>query len=257
MYTPQNKEQCISVSCFADEMQSKIEEPKLEEIVLLVKIEPEKFQSLETLDEELGLNLMYLSVIELYTRGSVYVDDPEKPNISIIWNCCDSVPVGGMIEENSLISLRDLFSNTLMVLARESGIPLLNFYSTPAAFERLGRILITLNPRQVRRSLFQMRSLKDLKTENRNIDNTPRRITGGMLEMGLTNTKVLEGWIYPFWKDVDSFISKSGGYAVVRNCTILSWCIGATDLPIELRWVWRQSKNLEIRGSVWLSQEHV
>ncbi len=102
-----------------------------------------------------------------------------------------------------------------MVLARESGIPLLNFYSTPGAFERLGRILITLNPRQVRRSVFQMRSLKDLKTENRNIDNTPRRITGGMLEMGLTNTKVLEGWIYPFWEDVDSFISKSGGYAVV------------------------------------------
>ncbi|WP_292596771.1 hypothetical protein [Mesotoga sp. UBA6090] len=94
----------------------------------MVKIEPEKFQSLETIDEELGQNLMALSVIELYTRGAVYVDDPEKQNISVIWNFCDSVLVGGMVEENSLIPLRDLFSKTLMVLARESGIPLLNFY---------------------------------------------------------------------------------------------------------------------------------
>lgn len=225
MYTPQNKEQCKS-SCFADEIQSKIEEPKLEEIVLLVKIEPEKFQSQETIDEELGQNLMALSVIELYTRGPVYVDDPEKPNISVIWNFCDSVLVGGMIEENSLIPLRDLFSKTLMVLARESGIPLLNFYSTPATFERLGNILITLNPRQVRRSPFQTQSLKDLKTESRNIDNTPRRITSEMLEMGLVNTQLLEGWIYSFWKDVDFFISNSGGYTVVRNGAILSWCIG-------------------------------
>ncbi|WP_292596773.1 hypothetical protein [Mesotoga sp. UBA6090] len=56
-----------------------------------------------------------------------------------------------------------------------------------------------------------MRSLKDLKTENLNIDKTPLRITGEMLEMGLVNTQVLEGWIYSFWKDVDSFISNSGG----------------------------------------------
>lgn len=61
------------------------------------------------------------------------------------------------------------------------------------------------------RSLFQTQSLKDLKTESRNIDKTPLRITGEMLEMGLVNTQLLEGWIYSFWKDVDSLISNSGG----------------------------------------------
>ncbi|MBN2252413.1 MAG: GNAT family N-acetyltransferase [Kosmotogaceae bacterium] len=193
---------------------------------MLFKVEPEKFQSLENIAEELGHNLVSLSVIELYTKGAVYVDNPEEPNIYVIWNHCDSVLVGGRIEENMLIPLRDLFSNTLMAQARRSGIPLLNFYSTPVTFERLGSILIALGPRQVRRSLFQMHSSKDLKIGNRNTDDAPRRITSEMLKMGLVNTEALEGWIFSFWKDVESFLRNSGGYAVVRNGTILSWCIG-------------------------------
>ncbi|HDP77645.1 MAG TPA: GNAT family N-acetyltransferase [Mesotoga infera] len=207
-------------------MQSKIEEPKSEETALLHNVEPEKLQGIETIAEELGQNLMSLSVTELYTKGIVYVDNPEEPNIYVIWNCCDSILVGGRIEDNLLIPLRDLFSKTLMTLARGFGIPHLNFYSAPVMYERLGNILIGLGSRQVRRSLFQMRSSKDMKSGNCNNDNAPRRITRELLEMELTNTKALEGWIYSFWKDEESFLRNSGGYAVVRKGTILSWCIG-------------------------------
>ncbi|MFA6658022.1 MAG: hypothetical protein WCS38_12060 [Mesotoga sp.] len=58
-------------------------------------MEPKKLQGIETIAEELGQNLMSLSVTELYTKGIVYVDNPEEPNIYVIWNCCDSVLVGG------------------------------------------------------------------------------------------------------------------------------------------------------------------
>jgi hypothetical protein len=54
-----------------------------------------RFQSLDYLFGELAQNLAYLSILHQNTRGAVYTDNPDEPQLAVVWNCCDTVLIGG------------------------------------------------------------------------------------------------------------------------------------------------------------------
>lgn len=115
---------------------------------MLFQTEPGRFQSLDYLFGELAQNLAYLSILHQNTRGAVYTDNPDEPQLAVVWNCCDTVLIGGYIVGAADSILLEFFSETLIPEAKARGIPSLNVYSATDFFERLGDLLGLMNPRK-------------------------------------------------------------------------------------------------------------
>ncbi|PNE20058.1 hypothetical protein V511_10605 [Mesotoga sp. Brook.08.YT.4.2.5.1] len=68
--------------------------------------------------------------------------------MAVVWNCCDTVLIGGYIVGAADSILLEFFSETLIPEAKARGIPSLNVYSATDFFERLGDLLGLMNPRK-------------------------------------------------------------------------------------------------------------
>lgn len=201
-------------------------DPRKKEFKLHLRSELEMISKDKTLIETLPQSLTGLSVIERNTKGMIFVDNQRSPNLMVVWNCCDTALVGsesGKISENQLS--RFLFE-TFLPLAKERDIPFMNFCSSPTVLDKLLAILKTMNPRLVKRRFFQADSMLSNTERHNSIEFTAFRINEALLNRHLDNSNVLRGWVYSFWKDLDSFEKLGGGYALIKGKTIISWCLG-------------------------------
>jgi len=166
---------------------------------LLFQTEPGRFQSLDYLFGELAQNLAYLSILHQNTWGAVYTDNPDEPQLAVVWKCCDTVLIGGDIVGAADSILLEFFSETLIPEAKARGIPSLDVYSATDFSERLGDFLEPMNPRKkIKRQLFQLRQLDTRDVSGFMMDHFLQRITERTFETGLVNSLAVEGWIYSF-----------------------------------------------------------
>ncbi|MBN2218927.1 MAG: GNAT family N-acetyltransferase [Kosmotogaceae bacterium] len=180
----------------------------------------------KALIKTLPQSLMGLSVIERNTKGMIFVDNQRSPNLIVVWNYCDTVLVGGESERISENQLSRFLFETFLPLAKERDIPFINFCSSPTVLDKLLAILKTMNPRLVKRRFFQANSMLSNTERHHSIEFTAYRINEELLNPHLDYSNVLRGWVYSFWKDLDSFEKLGGGYALIKGKTIISWCLG-------------------------------
>ena len=191
---------------------------------MLVELHSEDFSRVRPLLGEISYNLVVPSILEGNTLGKLFVCNEEKPDSVIVWNCNDTVLIGGDPGEESKGEYGEFLEKYLIPAAGEKGIPVLNFYSTGKAKRCLRDLLGDLEPKPILRYLFRLNP-SGFGPSTLESDSAVR-ITAELLESSLENIDHLTGWILSFWPNLDSFLENSLGFCAVEDSKIVSLCIG-------------------------------
>ncbi len=193
---------------------------------MLVELRSEDFSHVRPLLGEISYNLVVPSILEGNTLGKLFVSNEEKPDSVIVWNCGDTVLIGGDPGEGYREEHSEFLKEKLIPSAKARGIPVLNFYSTRKAKSFLKHLLDSLEPRPVLRYLFRSTLSSPALISDTSEDTQTKRITREILEGDFRNIDRLKGWILSFWPDLETFLDKSMGTCLTRDNQIVSWCIG-------------------------------
>jgi len=191
---------------------------------MLFELHSEDFSRVRPLLGEISYNLVVPSILEGNTLGKLFVCNEEKPDSVIVWNCHDTVLIGGDPGEESKEEYGEFLEKYLIPSAREKGIPVLNFYSTRNAKKCLRDLLSDLEPKPILRYLYRLNP-SGFGPSTFESDSAVR-ITAELLESGLESIERLTGWILSFWPDLESFLENSLGFCAVEGNKIVSLCIG-------------------------------
>ncbi|MAU00109.1 MAG: hypothetical protein CL608_23460, partial [Anaerolineaceae bacterium] len=170
-------------------------------------LNPEQFGAVRPLFTNLQQNLVVESVLSNMTRGRVYVDDPENPQLGLLWTEMDAVLLAGEPNEQLFPALRHLILDEMMPDARSRYIPHFTITVDRLAWvEKLPVLLPEQSLVALPRLAFHLvqpppdwRALLPAPMTLQSMD------AAFFARQALENLPSAAGWVRSFWPDIAAF----------------------------------------------------
>ena len=167
------------------------------------------------------------SVIDGNTGGDIYVNDSANSTWAVVWDKMDAILVEGEIAENSMASLKHLITMVFQPEAFRKGVSGLNLYYPDEIWDKAIECgfgdLAPVKESRFRYELAKLdRHWESLVPEDCRLEPIDARLLN---QRDLKNLDQVAGWIQSFWPSNAAFIDRGLGCCVVRDKTILSWCL--------------------------------
>lgn len=195
---------------------------------MIHQIEAEEYKIVRPMYQNLRFNLVVDSVIDGTTPAWVFVDQKTQPTAALMWNKMDALLLAGYAGNEAFTqSLGELLIQKVIPDARKRYIPEISFYCDSDAWEsRLGLILLGKRVQKTPRRFYQYDQLKLDWREQIPSGYAVEPINETMLERSeLDNIDHVIGWIHSFWHSNQDFLKRGIGYCVIKEKTIVSWCL--------------------------------
>lgn len=195
---------------------------------MIYQLKEDEYESVRLLYRNLRSNLVVDSIIDGTTPAWVFVDHKGKPQTAAMWNKQDALLLAGYDgNEKFNVALGDQLVQRIIPDAQRRYIPEISLYYDADAWEsRLGMILKGRSAVKASRRYYVFTGLKIDWREQIPLDCEIRRIDETLLgsdELG--NIDQVVGWVQSFWRSNQDFVDTGFGCCLVREETIVSWCL--------------------------------
>jgi len=191
-------------------------------------LEAEEYKILRSMYHNLRFNLVVDSIIDGTTPAWVFVDQKPKPISALMWNKMDALLLAGYAENEAFNrSLGELLIQKVIPDAKSRYVPEMSLYCDSDAWEsRLGLILERRRFQKASRRFYQYDQLKLDWRGQIPAGYEVKPINESLLESNeFGNMDQVMGWVRSFWRSHQDFAKKGIGYCLIKEKTIVSWCL--------------------------------
>ena len=195
---------------------------------MIYKLEPSSYERVRPLFKGLEHTLITVAVIEKNCPGTIYVDDPENPEIALIVSSEGYYLAGNDKNNEFNKELKELFDTTIIpekIKEGEENISL-NYY--PGTWEdKVEEILEGRYPVRVHGYTYKFEKLNILDWKEKIPPGYAIvRIDENFLERtDLKNYDEVINYTKNTWYSFKDFLKKGVGFCIIDDNTIVSWCL--------------------------------
>jgi len=183
------------------------------------------FEQIKDFYEPLMMEYLFNSILEGFTSAKFYVNDINKPSLSMVVQD-KAVYFGGQVQEEKVYhEVIDYFINNVLVKSIESGMYFLKaIYTTDEWAQALKKELLNQEYKVFPRLLFN-HSLKNIPNHQANDQGVQLlNINKDIVDRQLENTDDLVDEITGEWMSIDNFYNHGFGICAVKDDRIIGWC---------------------------------
>ena len=197
---------------------------------MFTKLTTDAYAGAQPLFAALGHNLLIDSVMDGNTPGLVYVDQPGKPRLALLWNRQDALILAGIpgtsTDPAHIRDVGQLLQRVILPDARQRYIPQLSMQWHPTEWEaHLPGLLAGWHPEKAYRRFYLLKQIGFNYRHGLMPGHSIERISQQLLQSDLLNREQVLGWIESFWPSSAVFLERGFGYCVANRYAITSWCL--------------------------------
>lgn len=170
--------------------------------------------------------LVARSVLVGNTRGAIWVDDPSRPNLAVLWDRAHHLYVAAQdIPSSAVAAMRQFLRDVIVPHAAAHQMD--HYMISPSSVQADALLKVALPNASCReRILLTLTHTGSPKTESGFPDSSlhPLPINAALLQRGLGHTEDLRREIQNMWDSQDLFLQQGFGYCIVADREIVCWC---------------------------------
>lgn len=191
----------------------------------------------KTLIKRLPSPIYALSVVDNRADGRVFVDDPQKPGVAIVWESTGNAFISGNPTPESVLAIADVIVGQFIPEAVSTRSRPMCFiaYSPDSWGTHLPSILKGYPPIEDTRLCYRAEGTDDFAVSHLSrltsapADSEVRAADDDLLKSGLTNIDEVRSEAQKMWGTLDRFLKEGFGYCVVSGEAVTSWSL--TECP--------------------------